>query len=142
MTDDLDTAWLREASKLAELYPPSDTAFSVGAIIVAADGNEISRGYSRETHPTIHAEESALEKAAGDSRLQGGTIYTTLEPCGERRSRPLTCAQLIISAGIARVVLAWREPNKFVSVPSGISVLTDAGLDVVEMPDVGPPLMV
>jgi pyrimidine deaminase RibD-like protein len=104
---------MRLAVELAWLCPPSATAYSVGAVIVGADGNEVSRGYSREGgDPLAHAEESALGKlAAGDPRLAGATIYSTLEPCSRRKSRPRTCTQLIIASGIRRVVIAWREPR-------------------------------
>ena len=93
-------------------------------------------GISREGgDPVVHAEESALGKlAAGDPRLSGATIYSTLEPCSERKSRPCTCTQLIIASGIRRVVIAWREPSLFVADGQGVELLTQAGLDVTEMP--------
>jgi pyrimidine deaminase RibD-like protein len=131
-----DERWMRVAVELAWLCPPSETAYSVGAVIVGADGTEVSRGYSREGRdPVVHAEESALGKlAAGDPRLAGATIYSTLEPCSERKSRPRTCTQLIIASGIRRVVIAWREPSLFVADGQGVELLTQAGLDVTEMP--------
>ncbi len=134
--DDDDERWMRVAVELAWLCPPSATAYSVGAVIVGADGNEVSRGYSREGgDPLVHAEESALGKlAAGDPRLAGATIYSTLEPCSQRKSRPRTCTQLIIASGIRRVVIAWREPGLFVADCQGAELLTQAGLDVTEMP--------
>ena len=106
-----DERWMRVAVQLAWLCPPSDTAYSVGAVIVGADGPELSRGFSRENgDPHVHAEESALGKlAADDPRLRGATIYSTLELCTRRKSRPRSCTQLIIAAGLARVVIAWRE---------------------------------
>lgn len=127
---------MRLAVSLARQCPPSDTAFSVGAVIVDAAGAELSRGFSREGgDPVVHAEESALGKlAAGDPRLSGATIYSTLEPCSERKSRPCTCTQLIIASGIRRVVIAWREPSLFVADGQGVELLTQAGLDVTEMP--------
>ena len=127
---------MRLAVELAWLCPPSETAYSVGAVIVGADGTELSRGYSREGgDPLLHAEESALGKlAAGDPRLAGATIYSTLEPCSQRKSRPRTCTQLIIASGIRRVVIAWREPGLFVADCQGVELLTQAGLDVTEMP--------
>ena len=69
--EDDDERWMRLAVELAWLCPPSETAYSVGAVIVGADGTEVSRGYSREGgDPLMHAEESALGKlAAGDPRL-------------------------------------------------------------------------
>jgi 5-amino-6-(5-phosphoribosylamino)uracil reductase len=134
--DDDDERWMRLAVELAWLCPPSETAYSVGAVIVGADGTEVSRGYSREGgDPLVHAEESALGKlAAGDPRLAGATIYSSLEPCSQRKSRPRTCTQLIIASGIRRVVIAWREPGLFVADAQGAELLTQAGLDVTEMP--------
>ena len=127
---------MRGAVELAWLCPPSETAYSVGAVIVGADGTEVSRGYSREGgDPVVHAEESALGKLAeGDPRLAGATIYSTLEPCSQRKSRPRTCTQLIIASGIRRVVIAWHEPSLFVADGQGAELLCQAGLDVTEMP--------
>lgn len=114
----------------------SDTAFSVGAVIVGSDGEEISRGYSRETSPHVHAEESALAKLPpGDPRLVTATIYSTLEPCSERKSSPVTCLQHILNAGIPRVVVAWREPSTFVADCQGCELLEQAGVTVVELPE-------
>lgn len=134
MTDHDDHYWLREAIELSRSCPPSATAFSVGAIIVGADGEVISTGYSREGDPHDHAEEIALSKVpADDPRLGTATIYSTLEPCSKRASRPRTCSQLIISAGIGRVVLAWREPAIFVDC-EGVEQMQAAGLEVIELP--------
>jgi diaminohydroxyphosphoribosylaminopyrimidine deaminase/5-amino-6-(5-phosphoribosylamino)uracil reductase len=136
MSDSADERWMRLAIELAWQCPPSSTAFSVGAVIVSADGDEISRGYSREGgDPVAHAEESALGKlAAREPRLAGATIFSTLEPCSQRESRPRTCTQLIIAAGLRRVVVGWREPALFVADPQGVELLSEAGLEVAELP--------
>lgn len=135
MTGQDDERWMRLAVELAWRCPPSETAYSVGAVIVAADGAEASRGFSREDDPLVHAEESALRKlAAGDPRLAGATIYSTLEPCSRRKSRPRSCAQLIMASGIRRVVIAWREPPLFVADCQGAELLSRAGLTVDELP--------
>ncbi|BCL12582.1 hypothetical protein GCM10017556_03210 [Micromonospora sagamiensis] len=98
-------------------------------------GHEVSRGFSRETDPHVHAEESALAKLADTSvDLSGSTIYTSLEPCSVRKSRPRPCAELIIAAGITRVVLALREPPLFVTC-HGIELLQTAGAEVIEIPE-------
>jgi diaminohydroxyphosphoribosylaminopyrimidine deaminase/5-amino-6-(5-phosphoribosylamino)uracil reductase len=129
-----DEAWMRRAIELSRRCPPSETAFSVGAVIVDAEGNEMASGYSRETDPHVHAEESALAKLADDDpRLGSATIYSTLEPCAKRQSRPLTCTQLILRAGIPRVVIAWREPDLFVSDVDGVEFLHSSGVTVVEL---------
>jgi len=131
-----DAGWMRVAVSLARECPPSETAFSVGAVIVGADGAELARGFSRAGgDPAVHAEEAALGKLAdGDPRLAGAAIYSTLEPCTARRSRPRTCTELIIAAGLARVVIAWREPALFVADCQGVELLTAAGIAVTELP--------
>jgi diaminohydroxyphosphoribosylaminopyrimidine deaminase/5-amino-6-(5-phosphoribosylamino)uracil reductase len=136
MSDAADERWMRLALELAWRCPPSPTAYSVGAVLVDPGGNEISWGFSREDDPLVHAEESALGKlSAADPRLAGATIFSTLEPCSQRRSRPRTCTELIIAAGLARVVIAWREPDLFVADCQGVELLAQAGLEVVELPD-------
>jgi len=128
-----DLHWLREAIELSKRCPPSPSAFSVGAILVAADGQVISAGHSRERDPKDHAEEVALARAAGDGRLAGATLYCSLEPCLERASRPRSCAELILEAGIGRVVIAWLEPPVFVAGGGG-AALRGEGVTVVEIP--------
>jgi diaminohydroxyphosphoribosylaminopyrimidine deaminase / 5-amino-6-(5-phosphoribosylamino)uracil reductase len=131
-----DYKWMKVVIELAHLCPPSPSAFSVGAVIVDQNGNEISRGYSRETDSHVHAEESALAKLSSDDpRLKASTIYSTLEPCSQRKSRLRSCTQLILEAKIPRVVIASREPSLFVADCQGYELLADAGVEVVEIPD-------
>lgn len=130
-----DRELLAEAVALAGRCPPSATAFSVGAIVVAADGREIARGWSRDVDGVVHAEESALLRAAGDPALRGATVYSSLEPCSMRASRPVPCARLLLDAGVARVVIAWREPDTFVPGARGAELLAEGGVEVVEVPD-------
>ncbi|MET9075484.1 dihydrofolate reductase family protein [Streptomyces sp. NPDC004232] len=132
-----DRHWLRIACELAALCPPSKTAFSVGAVVVAADGTELARGHSREGgDPVVHAEEAALAKIdPADPRLAAATVYSSLEPCARRASRPAPCAELILRAGVRRVVTAWREPDTFVEAADGSGVLAQAGAEVVVLPE-------
>jgi diaminohydroxyphosphoribosylaminopyrimidine deaminase / 5-amino-6-(5-phosphoribosylamino)uracil reductase len=126
-----DRRFLRQAIELSRRCPPSKTAFSVGAVVVDARGAVLATGYSRESDPHDHAEEAALAKLAGAPR-PGATIYSSLEPCLRRLSRPRTCCELIVAAGIARVVLAWREPPIFV--PGGGAAWLEArGVVVTEV---------
>lgn len=130
-----DGRFLRAAIELSRQCPPSETAFSVGAIIVAADGEIMATGYSREQEPHDHAEEVALRKVGRDDpRLATATIYSSLVPCGARASRPVTCVQHIIAAGIPRVVFAWREPPIFTD-GRGAEQLRAAGVEVIELPE-------
>ncbi|QIJ66606.1 dihydrofolate reductase family protein [Streptomyces sp. JB150] len=132
-----DHHWLARACALAAQCPPSATAFSVGAIVVAADGTELARGHSREgDDPVVHAEEAALAKIdPADPRLPTATVYSSLEPCTRRASRPRPCAGLILDAGVRRVVTAWREPDTFVAGADGAGALAARGVDVVVLPE-------
>nr|WP_267899019.1 hypothetical protein [Thermomonospora amylolytica] len=77
-----------------------------------------------------HAE--AVLRALGALGLGGATIYSSLEPCGRRLSRPWPCARLIAAAGIRRVVYAWQEPSLFVE-GDGEEILRAAGAEVVRI---------
>jgi len=130
-----DRDWLRHAIALSRRCPPSASAFSVGAVVVAADGSVLATGYSREGSPHDHAEEAALARLSpADPRLAGATLYSSLEPCRFRASRPRPCAELVIGAGLRRVVLAWLEPPVFAP-GGGAALLREAGLTVAEDAD-------
>ncbi|HEX4254016.1 MAG TPA: dihydrofolate reductase family protein [Streptosporangiaceae bacterium] len=129
-----DTRFLRAAIELSRQCPPSDTAFAVGAIVVSAAGDIMATGFSREQESQDHAEEVVLRKLdPADPRLATATIYTSLVPCGDRASRPVTCVQHILAAGLGRVVFGWREPPIFTE-GRGAEQLRAAGLTVVELP--------
>jgi diaminohydroxyphosphoribosylaminopyrimidine deaminase/5-amino-6-(5-phosphoribosylamino)uracil reductase len=135
---DADRRWLTAAVALAGRCAPSESAFSVGAVLVATDGQVIADGYSRERDLHDHAEEVALataaEAGADDAALAGATMYTSLEPCRRRLSRPRSCSELIVAAGIGRVVLAWIEPPLFVP-GGGTAWLRDQGVTVIQIPE-------
>lgn len=137
MTEPDDVHWMRRAVEFARRCPVSESAFSVGAVIVDEHGVELADGYSRETDEKVHAEESALAKLdRADPRLCRATIYSTLEPCSRRGTASRTpCTELIVSAGIPRVVIAWREPATFVEDCVGVELLRNAGVEVIELPE-------
>jgi 5-amino-6-(5-phosphoribosylamino)uracil reductase len=84
----------------------------------------------------VHAEEAALAKVGpADPRLAGATVYSSLEPCARRASRPRPCARLILDRGVRRVVTAWREPGTFVEAADGAGLLAGAGAAVVVLPE-------
>lgn len=82
----------------------------VGCVVVDADGTELGRGYNRreqDDDPTAHAEVIALRLAAqkrGHWRLEGATLYVTLEPC------PM-CAGALVNARIGSVVYGAPDPK-------------------------------
>lgn len=75
----------------------------------------------------VHAEVDALQ-AAGD-RAEGATTYVTLEPCSHHGKTP-PCADAIIEAGVARVVVGLEDPDPQVA-GEGLARLEEAGIEVV-----------
>jgi len=131
-----DRHWLAAAIDLSRRCPPSQSAFSVGALVVAPSGQVIAAGYSRETDSKDHAEEVALSRVtgAGLTDLAAATLYSSLEPCLRRASPRESCARLLASAGLCRVVIAWREPPVFVP-GGGAEWLAARGVTVIELPE-------
>ena len=140
MTDipDEDRQWLFAAVELSRLSPPTPTNYAVGAVIADGGGGVLSTGYTGEIGSREHAEEVALAKLAAQPRrdLDRVTLYSTLEPCTVRRSRPVTCTGLILAAGIQRVVIALREPLLFADC-HGVEDLRAGGVEVVEISGLG-----
>ena len=126
-----DRRLLAAAVEVSRLAPPRDTRYAVGAIVADHDGVELATGFTGEGDPQNHAEEAALAKLAG-ADLSRATIYSSLEPCTMRRSRPGTCTGLILAAGIRRVVLALREPLLFADC-HGVEDLRAGGAEVIEL---------
>jgi diaminohydroxyphosphoribosylaminopyrimidine deaminase/5-amino-6-(5-phosphoribosylamino)uracil reductase len=96
----------------------------VGAV-VASDGEVLGEGWY-EYEGVRHAEVIALEQAGGAAR--GATLYVTLEPCSHHGRTP-PCADAVVAAGVARVVVGARDPNPLVD-GRGIERLRDAGIEV------------
>ena len=97
----------------------------VGAVVVARDGDVAGEGWY-EYDRIDHAETVALAQA-GD-RARGATLYVTLEPCSHHGRTP-PCADAVVEAGIARVVVGARDPNPVVD-GRGLARLREAGVEV------------
>ena len=95
---------IREAKKAIKLQE-----VPIGCVIVY-DGKIIGRGYNRrktDNNTLSHAELTAIKKASrylGDWRLEGCTMYVTLEPCQ-------MCAGALVQSRIDRVVIATMSPK-------------------------------
>jgi len=106
--DSPDNLWMRHALSLA-LRAAQEGEVPVGAVVVK-EGKLIAEGWNRPIghhDPTAHAEIQALRaagKAMNNYRLNGTTLYVTLEPC------PM-CAGAIVHARVSRVVFAAPDPR-------------------------------
>jgi diaminohydroxyphosphoribosylaminopyrimidine deaminase/5-amino-6-(5-phosphoribosylamino)uracil reductase len=98
---------------------------SVGCVIVGPDGRVVGRGRTA-TGGRPHAETMALAMAAGAAG--GATAYVTLEPCSHHGQTP-PCADALIAAGVARVVVAAGDPDPRVN-GAGLARLRAAGINV------------
>jgi tRNA(adenine34) deaminase len=103
-----DEKFLREAIAFAKISF-SEQEVPVGAVVVR-EGHMIGRGRNRRealADPTHHAEIEAIREAAqavGSWRLEGATLYATVEPC------PM-CAGAAVNARIARIVFGCTDPK-------------------------------
>jgi tRNA(adenine34) deaminase len=104
-----DDEWMLEALTEAD-RAASLGEVPVGCVLVDAAGLKVASGYNlRETDhdPTAHAEIVAIRSAArarGTWRLEGHTLYVTLEPC-------VMCAGALVNARISRVVWGCDDPK-------------------------------
>jgi len=103
-----DEKFLREALAFAKIAF-SEREVPVGAVVVSG-GHMTGRGRNRRealADPTHHAEIEAIREAAqaaGTWRLEGATLYSTVEPC------PM-CAGAAVNARIARIVFGCADPK-------------------------------
>ncbi|WP_413062206.1 bifunctional diaminohydroxyphosphoribosylaminopyrimidine deaminase/5-amino-6-(5-phosphoribosylamino)uracil reductase RibD [Sphingomonas carotinifaciens] len=100
---------------------------SVGCVIVA-NGRVVGRGWTQDGGRP-HAEAMALQQAGGAAT--GATAYVTLEPCAHLSARGPACTDLLIAAGVARIVAAMGDPDPRTN-GSGFARARDAGIAVVE----------
>lgn len=108
-TRSTDETWLQCAISEAELAQAAGEV-PVGAVVIGTAGQIIGRGQNRvirDHDPTAHAEIVALREAGralGNYRLEGCTLYVSLEPCA-------MCAGAMIHARIARLVFGAFDPK-------------------------------
>lgn len=97
---------------------------NVGCVVVR-DGEVVGRGFHRRAGEP-HAEAIAIAQAG--ERARGATVYVNLEPCAHHGRTP-PCADLLVAAGVRRVVAAIVDPNPLVD-GRGLERLRAAGIEV------------
>ncbi len=121
----MDTSFLERAVELAEQGRSTAHPNPVVGAVVVRDGEVVGEGF-HALKGEAHAEVRALE-AAGE-RARGATVYVTLEPCAHHGSTP-PCADALVAAGVARVVVGQVDPNPGVA-GGGIEKLRAVGVEV------------
>ena len=121
----------RESSAMARARELGDSVLGttspnppVGAVVLAADGTQVGEGATAPPGGP-HAEIAALAQAG--TRARGGTVVVTLEPCAHT-GRTGPCADALLAAGVARVVVAVPEPTGLAA--GGAERLRAAGVEV------------
>ena len=98
---------------------------NVGCVIVS-DGEIVGRG-ATQPGGRPHAEAVALAQAG--KRARGATLYTSLEPCAHNSERGPACSELIVTADVARVIAALKDPDPRTA-GHGFKRLRAAGIEV------------
>ena len=124
-----DQAQLQRAITLAQSsIGLSDPNPRVGCVIHGASGQLAGEGFTQQAGGP-HAEVMALRQAAAAGiALAGGTAWVSLEPCAHHGRTP-PCADALVDAGLARVVVATTDPFAQVA-GQGIARLRAAGITV------------
>lgn len=104
---DFDQAMMRRALALAEKGMFSATPNPRVGCVLARGERIVGEGW-HEKAGAPHAEANAL--AAAGTAARGATAYLNLEPCAHHGRTP-PCADALVAAGVARVVVAMRDPN-------------------------------
>ncbi len=100
--------------------------------MIVRDGKVVGRGWT-EAGGRPHAEAVALQMVDGNAR--GATVYVTLEPCAHASRRGPACADLLIAAHPARVVVGVQDPDPRTA-GNGLARLREAGIafDLIDSP--------
>ncbi len=126
-----------EEAALAKLHGKTQARSLRGARPDAGTGAGAGSGADAGTWADAGTGADAGRGAGGGVAALGlgaATLYSSLEPCRYRASRPRPCAELIIAADVRRVVIAWLEPPVFAA-GGGATLLREAGVTVVEVPE-------
>lgn len=99
---------------------------SVGCVIIDRDGYKVSEAATGDGGRP-HAEQTALARLPVGAAA-GGTAYVTLEPCRERSTAEAACSQLLVDAGIARVIVSVLDEHPQGS--GGLTRLKEAGIRI------------
>jgi diaminohydroxyphosphoribosylaminopyrimidine deaminase / 5-amino-6-(5-phosphoribosylamino)uracil reductase len=129
MTRADDAVHLQRALELAaRAIGLSEPNPRVGCVLVGGNGRVLAEGFTQRAGGP-HAEAMALSEAARQGLdVRGATAYVTLEPCAHHGRTP-PCCDALISAGIARAVVALTDPFAQVA-GRGLQHLREAGIEV------------
>lgn len=123
-----DAHWMRRALALAAGVMSSTRPNPRVGCVIVRDGQVLGEGATQPPGGP-HAEISAMRDAAARGHdVAGATAYVTLEPCSHHGRTP-PCADALVAARLARVVVAMGDPNPLVN-GRGLRILREAGIAV------------
>lgn len=125
-----DRRWLAAAARLAARGRPLSRPNPAVGCLVVRDGVVAGRGW---TQPGGRPHAEAMALAAAGELAGGSTIYVTLEPCAHRSERGPACADLLVAARPARVVIGVIDPDPRTA-GNGIARLREAGIAASHLP--------
>jgi diaminohydroxyphosphoribosylaminopyrimidine deaminase/5-amino-6-(5-phosphoribosylamino)uracil reductase len=121
-----DSALMQRCLNLARLAQGKTSPNPLVGAVIVKNGEIVGEGF----HPKAgdpHAEVFALRNAG--EKAKGATVYVNLEPCNHYGRTP-PCAEALIQANVAKVVVGMVDPNPLVA-GKGIKHLQDAGIEVI-----------
>lgn len=122
-----DLRWMQRALELAARGRLTTWPNPMVGCVVAQDDRILGEGW-HATFGQAHAEVNAMKQVPEGTDLSSATAYVTLEPCSHTGKTP-PCADLLLTRGLGRVVIAMEDPNPRVS-GRGMARLKQAGVRV------------
>ena len=119
-----DIRWMTRGLELAARGRFTTWPNPMVGCVVVQDDSLLAEGWHRK-HGEGHAEVNALAQLDPELDLSQATAYVTLEPCSHTGKTP-PCADLLVSRGVGRVVVAMTDPNPVVA-GQGLERLQHAG---------------
>lgn len=125
-----DADWLAAAARLAARGRPLSRPNPAVGCIIVRHGRVVGRGWT-QPGGRPHAEAMALEQAG--EAASGADVYVTLEPCAHRSERGPACAELLVAARPARVIVGAEDPDSRTAGQS-VEALLSEGIEVALLP--------
>lgn len=122
-----DELYMSRALELAERGAGSVSPNPMVGCVIVKEGEVIGEGWHQK-FGSPHAEVEALRNIEDRSKIQGSTVYVSLEPCSHYGKTP-PCTDLLIREKVGKVIIGCKDPNPVVN-GKGIDQLINSGIAV------------